>query len=1092
MQMPLSEPCDWKGFMNYVNFDLVVTEDDHGEAYVQLIKAPNGEETKQPLLFELPDDIRNTWERARDSKRPGEFPCETMGKALYRALFVQPIDGIWRRCCNKYADPTRRALRLRLDIRSARLAALPWEAMYQDDFPLATSRTTPIVRFNSAVGPAEIKGRDNQLNILVAIARPQDQKALRASFDELSAISDNFEKWLGSVRTGGRLDLCDHATLEKLDDKLSASRYEILHFIGHGDFSKEQDKGYLLLEDRFGKTNPVDGKILGIILKEAGLRLLFLNACETAGPALMDPMYSVAYGALSAGVPAVIAMQGPVDDVLAAYFAEKFYAAIASGYPVETAVAKARLKLLASKGSVDNPAWIVPVFYSNVPKELLLGSPPPSEDKSGRVVPDFSDANEAPRVYHRAMRGVSSREVVHNLSRPDYRRLVGREKELGDILNILEPEDRTAIINIYGVTGSGRSALALEAALRCYDFSRRYSDNPRAFEAIICTSTQRPTITCDGDILWDKAGLWNFETLFINIVRTTNNEKFLQLRDDERLATLQNLLSEGRYLLILNDVDEVDSVRVKELLRSLPIPTKAIVTSCNRLDIYAHAHPIPLAGLDRDAALQLVREDAHRHQLTLFNSPDPSEFNQLLNCTGGLPFALRWSVTQLATTDRPLSWFIQHLANADLEQLARYCLQKTMEDLRHPEREILRILSLLPQPACHGSISEIAGIGDTELGRSLTRLSHLRLLRLNEVTRRYSITLLARKYTLKELGQDLSSADRLASMAVRQVYRQVEEDAGWRADPAAAESLEAELGNITWAVQQAYNLNDWQLVLDFWKPTAFDKPLQDFLFRRGYYNEALLIGRVVFDAASQLGEERAKAWSALYPIARMYFYQGNYEEAQRWCRISLSIFKTFDNADITDGDISSDIAAAERYMGRILQHMGELGESEEYFKKGLERALRLDRTKFARLQGNLYASVAGLAEEREHYDHALVNYAEALKLYEAAHDDDGRAATLLRLGTISLAQGKYDEAESRLAEGLQIVKGWREREANMIYAQGLLAEKRGQLNEAERLLSQVRQTFSDLLLAPDLRRAEAALDRVTAMLGSSKNQRDAA
>ncbi|MBI5417619.1 CHAT domain-containing protein [Candidatus Poribacteria bacterium] len=71
----------------------------------------------------------------------------------------------------------------------------------------------------------------------------------------------------------------DTYILSKLDEE----EYHIIHYTGHGVYSEQDRKGYLLLEDDSGKSNPVDNDTFADLL--AGydsLRLVVLSGCQTS------------------------------------------------------------------------------------------------------------------------------------------------------------------------------------------------------------------------------------------------------------------------------------------------------------------------------------------------------------------------------------------------------------------------------------------------------------------------------------------------------------------------------------------------------------------------------------------------------------------------------------------------------------------------------------------------------------------------------------------------------------------------------------------------------------------------------------------
>ena len=156
-----------------------------------------------------------------------------------------------------------------------------------------------------------------------------------------------------------------HATLSELQQRLRQGEYHIFHFIGHGGFDKQADDGVLLLTDPEGRSRKVSAQFLGTLLHDhRPLRLAVLNACEGARASRRDPFAGTAQSLVQQGIPAVIAMQFEVTDDAAICFTREFYASIASGYPVDAALAESRKAIFAEVSEIE---WGTPVLYMRAP-----------------------------------------------------------------------------------------------------------------------------------------------------------------------------------------------------------------------------------------------------------------------------------------------------------------------------------------------------------------------------------------------------------------------------------------------------------------------------------------------------------------------------------------------------------------------------------------------------------------------------------------------------------------------------------------------------------------------------------------------------
>ena len=93
------------------------------------------------------------------------------------------------------------------------------------------------------------------------------------------------------------------------------------------------------------------------------LRLVFLNACQSARVNSSDPFSDMAQRLVQQDCVAVVAMQFPISDGAAAEFTGEFYGSVADGLPVDQSVGSGRKALLAGYAS----EWATPVLFLRDP-----------------------------------------------------------------------------------------------------------------------------------------------------------------------------------------------------------------------------------------------------------------------------------------------------------------------------------------------------------------------------------------------------------------------------------------------------------------------------------------------------------------------------------------------------------------------------------------------------------------------------------------------------------------------------------------------------------------------------------------------------
>ena len=332
--------------ITYQNFDLLIERVTGG--YRAKVNSPEGEaanDFRMPFTDEelvgFIERVSQPWRSTRAVDSPELDAIKDFGGRLFTAVFDKPVYTCFS---NSLATASRLRIRLRLkDV--PELAYLPWEYLY-DSFVgsfLALSSDTPIVRYMEMPRRIQALGVKPPLRVLVMISSPTDEAKLdvEAEWSKLTEAVDKLTRKKSVV-----LERLENATLLALRHRLRERDVHIFHFIGHGKFDPEARDGILMMEDEEGKGYPVSGQLLGMHLHEhRPLRLAVLNACEGARASLTDAFGGIAQSLVQQGIPAVLAMQFKITDQAAITFASEFYGSMADYYPVDAALAQARLAI---------------------------------------------------------------------------------------------------------------------------------------------------------------------------------------------------------------------------------------------------------------------------------------------------------------------------------------------------------------------------------------------------------------------------------------------------------------------------------------------------------------------------------------------------------------------------------------------------------------------------------------------------------------------------------------------------------------------------------------------------------------------------
>ena len=350
---------------------------------VEVVRSPAGDASAVvelpagALLARLPEvqsAVLSSAVWARGVVHEAERPVREIGRALFGALLGSGEVAETYRASAAVASHQDQALRVVLRISDPQLAALPWEAMYDQGAGGYVCRHQQVVRHvpvASAVMPLAV---EPPLRILGVVSAPRGLAALDTDRErELldAALARPVAAGLAEVMWASE------ATWAGLHEVLLDGPWHVVHFIGHGDFDPDTDEGVLALTGTDGRKDLVEASRFADLLRQARPmpRLVVLNSCSGASASATDLFAGTAAALTRAGVIAVTAMQFAISDAAAAAFARGFYTALARGRGVDEAVSAGRISILGTSGRTVE--WVTPVLYLRGRHARLFNVQPP-------------------------------------------------------------------------------------------------------------------------------------------------------------------------------------------------------------------------------------------------------------------------------------------------------------------------------------------------------------------------------------------------------------------------------------------------------------------------------------------------------------------------------------------------------------------------------------------------------------------------------------------------------------------------------------------------------------------------------------------
>ncbi|MFJ4541724.1 CHAT domain-containing protein [Streptomyces tibetensis] len=314
-----------------------------------------------------------------------ERSVREFGKRLSEVVIRDAISLQLDRCINR-AKTEERPLRILVRTDGPHVGRIPWEYLVDPSRKDYLALRVPVVRDLRLMDPVPPLTLTLPLRVLGISARPSDLPPLeeKRERDRIAHAlqrnsSDNVDvHWLPGDRW------------QDLDQALRSGTWHVLHCVCHGGYDEDLNAGYIQLSGDDGSAMRLHaGDFERLIAHSPHLRLVVLNACDSAVSGDEDVFTSTAASLLRAGVPAVVAMQYQITDEAALVFASSFYEGIADGLPVDRAVTRAREEVKMRQGSLE---WATPVLFlaSDQTRVFASADDPPQRPRTPPSPQDFT------------------------------------------------------------------------------------------------------------------------------------------------------------------------------------------------------------------------------------------------------------------------------------------------------------------------------------------------------------------------------------------------------------------------------------------------------------------------------------------------------------------------------------------------------------------------------------------------------------------------------------------------------------------------------------------------------------------------------
>lgn len=267
-------------------------------------------------------------------------------------------------------------LRLRLATDDPALHALRWELLQhpQSGQFLATDERILLSRTLASADAEPVQRRPpGDLRALIVVAAPADLGRYQLAPIDLAAEVSRARVALSALKPtvvagcadGRRADL---ATI------IGAARdgYDLIYLVAHG--AVVDGAPTLYLEDAQGSTAPTPAAALADGLSQLARRpaLVALASCQSAGDESAAALSALGPQLIAAGIPAVVAIQGPIEMVSVTRMLPAFFRELQRDGRIDRALAAARA--LAR----DLADWWRPILYCRLRDGRIWDDAPPT------------------------------------------------------------------------------------------------------------------------------------------------------------------------------------------------------------------------------------------------------------------------------------------------------------------------------------------------------------------------------------------------------------------------------------------------------------------------------------------------------------------------------------------------------------------------------------------------------------------------------------------------------------------------------------------------------------------------------------------
>jgi tetratricopeptide (TPR) repeat protein len=849
-----------------------------------------------------------------------------------------------------------------------------------------------------------------------------------------------------AVGSKALMETASLGTFDELSDRVASFRPHIVHLSGHGTIGNEG--AAFSFENDKGCNDPRSGQTLGQRFAGSGVRCTFVSGCEAGSAPPRNALGGICQAIVAHGVPMAIGWGAAIVDDIATTIAERFYRLVATGRPVDYALAQARWEGKQAVGTRGDPSWSLPVLYAST--------------VDTRVLDETLPLTARPRQS-------KEQQPLPGMTQGYAQYLVGRRRELQAVLPGLRDGTLRGVV-ITGMGGSGKSSLATRVA-------RLLESGETSLTPIVVSC--KPNVPLKPVDLLKAASVAFLQS---NQPEASKRTKDPQYSIEERLGALVADISDGFVLVIDNFESTIDEATRQindaeiaacyvNLLNNAIGTSRVIVTSRY---LPADVEPLPdwitelnLGELSETAYLKFMFRDATVKRR--FRSGAATRGLLDLSRRLGAAPSLAKRVRQVLTSVDPAELQLDIDQRGDipgqdpprpLSVLDKYhddyCAEINVARLHGrltaDTKAILGRLSVFAAPIRALDAVAISGVSDAALKDALATLRKCSLIHGDWMSDDAQWAIYGTLRRWLAASPRLSAEDRQKAhrAAADYLITLCEQNA---TGPAQSRKLALLMqarghylaaGEVTEARKITYRLSE-------------------LLIRRGDYAEVERLNQELLDGVGLAGADGGNFERHPDPatwIARAWLERSDYQKARQW----------YDQALTLAGE-GYPVERAQAIQGLATIDIRE-GRRNASAREQLKHALTIQEAAEDRHgQAVTWHQLGSIDFNEGDYDNAQPKFETALALLEEVPKqndigDEAEQASWHQLGSIELMKGNLDKARTLLGKALTMARltGNRKAEADAVHQLARVDAAKGPTPQALRQLREaleIRRSIGD-------------------------------